>query len=144
MKLNLAMIILGSFILTIVPAKSAAEISKRDIWREKVFTQLNLTAEQWAQLNEIEVRFKSNSQEIRGVLRSLVLKLDEAMATKDSSKEDLRSISRQIQDLKAKAVQMKFENFLSMREVLNDEQRKKFTELRNERWRKVGSRTSAH
>lgn len=91
--------------------------------------ELNLTDAQKDQLNQIKDNFWKNNKDTKKAMREARAKLREALKTK-ASKDDLRKQHRDLQALKMKFGEARFEKILAIRDILTSEQQKKFEGLR--------------
>lgn len=97
-----------------------------------IFKEINLTGEQKGKLQALRNADKEQILSLRKQKRELKQKLDTAMAS-TASKVDLRKIHDEIKATEAKIDQLRFEQILSIRELLSQEQRVKFKELKEAR-----------
>lgn len=108
----------------------------------KIFKELNLSQDQKDQLKEIKKAGKEKVRALRESKKALREKLKQAMNS-NTSDSDLRKIHADLQKAEAEMKNLKFEKILSIRAILNEEQRAKFNKLKSEkmelhknRWKK--------
>jgi periplasmic protein CpxP/Spy len=103
---------------------------KRD-WGEKWQEQLNLSADQKAQIKQIRDQAKSDFQSLRQQMRTAFEKQQSLMAG-NASDEQLRQQHREVQALRQQAEDRRFDTMLKIRQVLTPEQRTKAAQLMKE------------
>ncbi|MBL7665845.1 MAG: Spy/CpxP family protein refolding chaperone, partial [Bacteriovoracaceae bacterium] len=107
---------------------------------KEMFEKLNLSAEQKTQLENLRKgdKDKEGMKAKRQQKKELRKKMDEAFAG-NASKEELTKLHTEMQSLRTEADNARFQRILSIREILTPEQRKKFQELKAEKWKKFKS-----
>lgn len=88
---------------------------------------LNLTPQQMQQIKTIRTQSKDQIAQKRQAIRQAQQELKALMAG-TASKDQVRDKYNQIRTLKQELADIQFDNKLSIREVLNPEQRQKFAE----------------
>jgi periplasmic protein CpxP/Spy len=96
---------------------------------EKMFQQLNLTADQQAQIKSIREQSKTSSQGLRQQFKTAREQLKTLLASNDSSDNAIRQAHQQVQTLGQQMGEQRFESMLKIRSVLTPEQRTKLAEL---------------
>ncbi len=99
---------------------------------EKMFQQLNLTADQQAQIKSIREQSKTSSQGLRQQFKTAREQLKTLLASNDSSDNAIRQAHQQVQTLGQQMGNQRFESMLKIRSVLTPEQRIKLAELRKQ------------
>lgn len=109
-------------------------------WGEKWQEQLNLNADQKAQIKQIRDQAKSDSQSLRQQMRAAFEKQQSLMAG-NASDDQIRQQHREVQALRQQAAERRFDTMLKIRQVLTPEQRTKAAQLMKEhRGRRHGGR----
>ncbi|MFB2837895.1 Spy/CpxP family protein refolding chaperone [Floridanema evergladense] len=89
----------------------------------KWIQKLNLTAEQAQRMQTISDKYKNQIVESTKALRQAQFELGQMLGS-DATIDSLRQKHRQVEALKQKVGNLRFESILEMREVLNPEQRR--------------------
>jgi periplasmic protein CpxP/Spy len=110
-----------------------AQTNKRQERRSRFLEELNLSEEQKRQLNEIQQKYKEQISENRQKVSSLRKELLDMMSG-TASANSIRAQHNEIAQLQQIINNLRFESMLEMREVLNPDQRQKFTSLMQQRW----------
>lgn len=106
-------------------------------WIQKV----NLTAEQTQRMQTISNKYKGQIFASTQVLHKAQLELSQMLAS-DASLDSLRQKHRQVEALKQKVGNLRFESLLEMREVLTPEQRRQVGQNLQNRIRMRSNRSS--
>lgn len=99
---------------------------------KRMLRQLDLTQEQKDKLKEMRGSKKGEMKALREKKRAMHKKVQEAMGG-DASEATLRSLHTEAQALERQMADLRFEQILAVRKVLTPEQRKKFSELHQDR-----------
>ncbi|GEM_PF-1981471 len=100
-----------------------------------MFKELNLTKEQYSKLKEYKETKKKNREEMKA-LKGKVKALKEEVKQgflKNISDEKLLAIHKEITEVRAKLESLRFSKMITMKNILNEEQRKKFIEHESKR-----------
>jgi periplasmic protein CpxP/Spy len=97
-------------------------------WGDKWQEQLNLSADQKAQIKQIRDQEKSASQSLRQQMRTAFEK-QQSLMTGNASDDQLRQQHREAQALRQQAEDRRFDTMLKIRQVLTPEQRTKAAQL---------------
>jgi periplasmic protein CpxP/Spy len=100
-------------------------------WGDKWQEQLNLSADQKAQIKQIRDQAKSDSQGLRQQMKAAFEKQQSLMAG-NASDDQIRQQRREIQALRQQAEDRRFDTMLKIRQVLTPEQRTKAAQLMKE------------
>jgi periplasmic protein CpxP/Spy len=100
-------------------------------WGEKWQEQLNLSADQKAQIKQIRDQAKSDSQSLRQQMRTAFEKQQSLMAG-NASDDQIRQQHREVQALRQQAADRRFDTMLKIRQILTPEQRAKAAQMRKE------------
>lgn len=121
----------------LLSSSSFARGHKGGHWK-KVMEKLELTADQQKQLESIKekskVNMKANKEELKQARQNFETSLDQ-----DKSDEEIRTAFQKVRELKAKMAELRFEQMLQIRQILNKDQRQKFRELKRNHHKKRGS-----
>ncbi len=99
---------------------------------ERLFQALDLTPAQIREIRAIQQRYAPQLTQGRQALRQAHQELNRLMAG-ETSNEQIRAKFQQVQQLRQQQAATHFESLLAMRSVLTPPQRRKFTELMQER-----------
>ena len=105
---------------------------ERGFGQRRLLEQLNLTAEQKEEIEQIRQKYQQQITQTRSTLRAERDKLREMM-TGNESTENLRSQHDNILNLDRQLRNLHFETMLEMREVLTLEQRQEFASIMDEK-----------
>jgi periplasmic protein CpxP/Spy len=94
--------------------------------------ELNLSADQMNQIQQIRSRYRDQLQRDRTAARQAQQELRTLMAG-NATDEQIREKFRQVQALRTKTAEAQFNSMLEMRNVLTPEQRQKFAERMEKR-----------
>ena len=97
-------------------------------WK-KIKAELNLSEEQSQKIKAIRKSQKSERKVLRKELQEMREKLETALQGKQTD-DELRALFKQVESSKLKKRQLHFETMLQIRNILSEEQRLKFNELR--------------
>jgi periplasmic protein CpxP/Spy len=97
--------------------------------RQKMFEQLNLSADQQAQIKNIMEQAKTSNQGLRQQVKTAREQLKTLMASNDASDDAIRTAHQQVQTLGQQMGKQRFDTMLKIRNVLTPAQRTKFAEL---------------
>jgi periplasmic protein CpxP/Spy len=100
-------------------------------WGKQWQEQLNLSADQKAQIKQIRDQAKSDSQGLRQQMRAAFEKQQSLMAG-NASDDQIRQQHREVQALRQQAEERRFDTMLKIRQVLTPEQRTKAAQLMKE------------
>jgi periplasmic protein CpxP/Spy len=100
-------------------------------WGDKWQEQLNLSADQKAQIQKIREQEKSASEGLRQQMRTAMEK-QKSLMTGNASDEQLRQQHQEMQTLRQQAETRRFETMLQIRKILTPEQRAKAAQLMQE------------
>jgi periplasmic protein CpxP/Spy len=114
------------------PTQTPAEKKERENKGEKMFQQLNLSADQQAQIKSIWEQSKTSNQGLRQQLKTAHDQLKTLLASNTASDAALRQAHQQLQPLTQQMNDQRFETMLKIRNVLTPAQRTKFAELRKQ------------
>ncbi len=98
----------------------------------ELFEQLNLSQDQMQKMQQIRERYKNQMQQQQQALRQAEEEFAKLMAS-TASQDQLREKHRQVQGLRDKLGEWRFESLLEMREVLTPDQRRQMAELMQQR-----------
>ncbi|WP_017718432.1 Spy/CpxP family protein refolding chaperone [Kamptonema formosum] len=98
----------------------------------ELFEQLNLSQDQMQKMQQIQERYKTQMQQQQKTLRQAEDELRDLMAG-TADQNQLREKHRQVQALREKMGELRFESLLEMREVLTPDQRRQMSELMQQR-----------
>lgn len=99
----------------------------------KVMKELNLSKDQKKQMKALKKGKKESMKAQRTKMKELRKSMHEAMKN-NASESDLRGKHKALHDAKRSMADARLENMLAVRKILNDEQRKKFHELKAKQW----------
>lgn len=99
---------------------------------ERMMEQLDLTSAQRAEIKDIREKYSSEDNAFKEEIKASREKMQSLLAS-DASKSELRRQHQQMQSLRQKMGDRKFEGMLEVREVLTSEQRTKMAQLIKER-----------
>jgi periplasmic protein CpxP/Spy len=99
---------------------------------QKMFEQLNLSADQETQIKSIMEQAKTSNQGLREQVKTAREQLKTVMASSDASDDAIRQAHQQVQTLGQQVGEQRFETMLKIRSVLTPAQRTKFAELRKQ------------
>jgi periplasmic protein CpxP/Spy len=109
-------------------------------WGDKWQEQLNLSADQKAQIKQIRDQEQSAAQSLRQQMKTAFEKQQSLMAG-NASDDQIRQQRREVQALRQQAEDRRFDTMLKIRQVLTPEQRTKAAQLMKEhRGRRHGGR----
>ncbi len=94
--------------------------------------QLNLTPEQQQEIQAIRDRYQTQTQASRDQMRQNMERMSQMM-NGNTSDSDLQNQHNQILQARQQMGQMRFEQMLAIRNVLNPEQREQFAQLMQQR-----------
>jgi periplasmic protein CpxP/Spy len=114
------------------PTQTPAEKQERGNRGEKMFQQLNLSADQQAQIKSIKAQAKTSNQALRQQLKTAREQLKALLASSDASDSALRQAHQQLQPLSQQMSDQRFDTMLKIRNVLTPAQRTKLAELRKQ------------
>lgn len=134
MKKLLLTLALAVFVFSNYSVNAEAHGHKGHKGYDKIYQELDLSDSQKKQLEEIRLKFKENRKEIYDQMRTAKDKLHDAMKA-DASKEELRKLHAEVQQIKIEKGNQRFEKVLMIRDILTPEQRVKFHELKEEKKR---------
>jgi periplasmic protein CpxP/Spy len=97
-------------------------------WGDKWQEQLNLSAAQKAQIQQIRDQEKTSSQSLRQQMKAAFEK-QQSLMTGNASDDQLRQQHREVQALRQQAEDRRFDTMLKIRQVLTPEQRTKAAQL---------------
>jgi periplasmic protein CpxP/Spy len=97
-----------------------------------MFEQLNLSADQQAQIKSIMEQTKTSNQGLRQQVKTVREQLKTVMGSSDASDDAIRQAHQQVQTLGQQMGEQRFETMLKIRSVLTPAQRTKFAELRKQ------------
>ena len=95
----------------------------------KMAKELGLSKDQKKQMKEIREKFKKKMEAHRGEGKAAHEALKKAMADPHSSESDLRARHEAVQKIMQAKGTLKFEKMLAIRQILDDEQIRKFAEM---------------
>jgi periplasmic protein CpxP/Spy len=107
---------------------------ERGHWREKFVERLNLDEKQKVQFREMSLKMKAEMKGLRQEQKALREKMGAAFEANESD-EVLKALNGQLQNLRAKISEKRFEKMLGIRKILTDEQRKIFKQTKPDRIR---------
>jgi len=125
--------ILLNFVLTIaLAAASDTWAGKREerSQRRDIFKELNLTSEQKEKIEKIRNSQKEETKTLRKEVKNAQKSLKASLQSEKSDAE-LLSAHKEIMRLRNELSEKRFSNMLSIRAILNPEQRKKMAEMRS-------------
>ncbi len=99
---------------------------------QKIFKQLDLTEDQSKKLKEVRKSRKDKMKSLRKDKKQAKKDFKEAMRS-NASNSSLKSLHNKMLKAHKKFKEYRFETMLKTRDLLNESQRKKFSELRHER-----------
>jgi periplasmic protein CpxP/Spy len=97
-------------------------------WGVKWQEQLNLSADQKAQIQQIRDQERTSSQSLRQQMKAAFEK-QQSLMTGNASDDQLRQQHREVQALRQQAEDRRFDTMLKIRQVLTPEQRTKAAQL---------------
>jgi periplasmic protein CpxP/Spy len=100
-------------------------------WGDKWQEQLNLSADQKAQIKQIRDQERSSSEGLRQQMKAAADK-QKSLMTGNATDDQLRQQNREIQALRQQIGERRFDTKLKIRQVLTPEQRVKAAQLRQE------------
>lgn len=98
----------------------------------ELFEQLKLSQDQMQKMQQIRDRYKNQMQQQQQTLRQAEEEFRDMMAS-TADQSQLREKHRQVQGLREKLGELRFESLLEMREVLTPDQRRQMAELMQQR-----------
>jgi periplasmic protein CpxP/Spy len=101
-------------------------------WGDKWQGQLNLSADQQAQIKQIREQERSASEGLRQQMKAAAEK-QKSLMTGDATDEQLRQQHREMQALRQQIGERRFDTMLKIRQILTPEQRVKAAQLMQER-----------
>ena len=111
---------------TQTPKKQWAERS------EKMFQELNLSADQQAQIKSIQEQSKTSNSGLREQVKTARENLKTLLASDSASDDAIRQAHQQVQTLSQQMGEQRFDSMLKVRSVLTPEQRTKMAELQKQ------------
>ncbi|MDJ0648049.1 MAG: Spy/CpxP family protein refolding chaperone [Xenococcaceae cyanobacterium MO_188.B19] len=99
---------------------------------ERMMEELDLTSAQREEIKDIREKYSSQDPDFKEEIKASRQKMQSLLAS-DASKSELRRQHQEMQNLRQKMGDRKFEAMLEMREVLTSEQRAKMAQLIKER-----------
>jgi periplasmic protein CpxP/Spy len=99
---------------------------------EKMYQQLNLSADQQAQIKSIREQSKTSNQGLRQQLKTAHDQLKTLLTSSDASDDAIRQAHQQVQTLGQQMGEQRFDTMLKIRNVLTPAQRTKLAELRKQ------------
>lgn len=111
------------------PTQAPTEKKERGNKGEKIFQQLNLSADQQAQIKSIMEQAKTSNQGLRQQVKTAREQLKTLMTSNDASDDAIRQAHQQVQTLGQQMGDQRFDTMLKIRNVLTPAQRTKFAEL---------------
>lgn len=108
---------------------------------QRFMQELNLNSEQADKVKSIRKKYKPNQKTNRAEIERLMDELSKGIQSPqrdDGYKQSLKDQFAKIQALKQSMTQSKFEMALEIRDVLTDEQLKKFKALKREKYAYTG------
>ncbi len=96
--------------------------------------ELNLSEEQRKQMKEIRSANRDQMKSLRTQKKELHEKMQNLLKT-NGSDSDLKSLHEKLSQTKAQMGKLRFEQMLAIRKILNEDQRKKFHEMKEKRFR---------
>jgi len=122
----------SALIAQTTPTTPSTGQKKRGNRGEKLFQQLNLSADQQAQITSIKEQSKTASQGLRQQMKTARTQYKTLLSNNDASADQLRQSHQQVQTLGQQLGEQRFDTMLKIRNVLTPEQRTKLTELRQQ------------
>ena len=98
---------------------------------DKLIQKLDLTPEQSTQVNTIQSESKQTAEALKQQMRSQHEKMKSLLAS-EANEAEIRAQYQEKQELHQQLSNNRFETMLRLREVLNTEQKAKFTQLMEE------------
>ncbi|MGA7932025.1 MAG: Spy/CpxP family protein refolding chaperone [Kovacikia sp.] len=114
------------------PVQSPTEKKEWGNRGQKMYQQLNLSADQQAQIESIKEQAKTSNQGLRQQLKTAREQLKTLLASNDASDSALRQAHQQLQPLTQQMSDQRFDTMLKIRNVLTPAQRTKLAELRKQ------------
>lgn len=114
------------------PAQAPTEKKEWGNRGQKMYQQLNLSADQQAQIKSIREQAKTSNQGLRQQLKTAREQLKTLLASNDASDSALRQAHQQLQPLTQQMSDQRFDTMLKIRNVLTPAQRTKLAELRKQ------------
>ncbi len=111
--------------------KAPGDRGKRGGWGDKWQEQLNLSADQKAQIKQIRDQERSSSEGLRQQMKAAAEK-QKSLMTGNATDDQLRQQYREIQALRQQLGERRFDTKLKIRQVLTPEQRVKAAQLMQE------------
>ncbi|MCS6959730.1 MAG: Spy/CpxP family protein refolding chaperone [Pseudanabaenaceae cyanobacterium SKYGB_i_bin29] len=125
--------------LTILPLTVSAQPSppEREFprWEERrgrLLEELNLTPQQKQQLEVIRQQRQGELADLQQRKQQLRQEMDQLLSS-NAPEQQLRAKFQEVQAVKSKMAEIRFEQMLAMRQILTPEQRTKFRELMSQR-----------
>ena len=113
-----------------VEQKAPGDRGKRG-WGDKWQEQLNLSADQKAQIKQIRDQERSSSEGLRQQMKAAAEK-QKSLMTGSATDDQLRQQHREVQALRQQVGERHFDTMLKIRQVLTPEQRTKAAQLMQE------------
>ena len=104
-------------------------------FKEQMMKELDLSEQQAQQLQELKKSNKPEMKSLRGEMKAIREKMQDAMA-KDASESELRSLHNQKFEIRKKLSTARFEKMLAIRKILTPDQRVKFQQMMKEKRKK--------
>lgn len=112
-------------------APASGDRGKRGGWGDKWQEQLNLSADQKAQIKQIRDQERSSSDGLRQQMKAAAEK-QKSLMTGNATDDQLRQQHREMQALRQQMGERRFDTMLKIRQVLTPEQRVKAAQLKQE------------
>ena len=111
--------------------KAPGDRGKRGGWGDKWQEQLNLSADQKAQIKQIRDQEKTSSEGLRQQMKAAAEK-QKSLMTGNATDDQLRQQHREMQALHQQVSERRFDTMLKIRQILTPEQRVKAAQLMQE------------
>jgi Spy/CpxP family protein refolding chaperone len=128
MKKSIFAILVFAFISISIQSLLAQQRGNRTMKGKMAFQELNLTETQKEKFNEIRFTQQESEIEIEAALKKNRLELKKMLASNNFNESDLMRLIDKGNDLRASKQKSKVKMFLTMRNILDDDQKKIFAE----------------
>ena len=136
MKRSIFTIVLLVSVVTAFQAEA-----RRGKHHREILESLDLTDDQKSELEKVRANQDPGRKALRGEQKTIRKRMGKAFVG-DSPDSELRDIHKEMQGVRNRMGDQRFEKMLSIRRVLNKKQRKKFQKKRKEYWKKRRGRRS--
>ncbi|MDD5060182.1 MAG: periplasmic heavy metal sensor [Candidatus Omnitrophica bacterium] len=128
-KTKLAIFGLIAAILTVSPLYAQTDKEGKDGFKEKIYKELNLSAEQQKKLEENRKGQREKMKEIFSAMKEKQAQLQQELKKTDVKEASVEPIVSEIKSLQGKLMDLKIKGIFAVKETLTPEQFAKFQEM---------------